>query len=431
MISTRQGRRGGSGNDSHTTLHDKISDKALDKTSDKKTDGAIKLKGKEKIGGSTSSTFDDPIIEGSYTDDYNILRVHEYVMKKLQVSKSNKLIEERDRILEKIKQPQTVVERKTCLDKLSRLEEEIEDDVSLISYKRYLSESKKFIDAYRKIGPLIKHETFSNKSETEQIDHHRINIIEQYLDVASKYVTLEIVRDNKVGFYCDCGYDLSNITPDETGNFKCLRCNIDHVNIIKNAVCDEESVLERPRLMGGYEDRETFKMEIARFQGKQPINLPSNLCSKLDNYFETSGISIGTVISSLPLNCDNTRGNSSRDKMFHALQEIGFSDYYKDINLICHLYWNWALPDISHLEETIMKMYDESQRIYETIKDDRKSSINGQYRLWRHLEQLDYPCKASDFKIIKTEEILKWYEDIWTIICQRLGWKKPQPIPFG
>ena len=137
---------------------------------------------------------------------------------------------------------------------------------------------------------------------------------------------------------------------------------------------------------------------------------------------------MGSVICELPMNEDGTRGDTSKDLMYSALHDVVLAQYYEDVNLICHVYWGWKLQDVGHLEDAIMTDYDRSQMIFEQHKGSRKSCLNTQYRLWRHLARRGHPCKSKDFKIVKTPEIVDFHESMWKIICRELNWDEPEPL---
>jgi hypothetical protein len=167
----------------------------------------------------------------------------------------------------------------------------------------------------------------------------------------------------------------------------------------------------------GYEDRENFWKALQRFQGKQNNHIPERLFKELDDYFVSFGLLTGKQICSLELTKKGTRGNTSRGMMFKALSETNNSVFYEDVNLICHLYWGWLLPDISSDEEQIMNDYDITQEVFKKIPKDRRSSLNAQYRLWQHLRIRGYKYPIDDFKIVKTPDILVEHDRIMKIMC--------------
>lgn len=85
--------------------------------------------------------------------------------------------------------------------------------------------------------------------------------------------------------------------------------------------------------------------------------------------------------------------------------------------------WGWALMDFSHLEDQVMDDYDTSQRVYEILPKDRKSSLNRQFRTYKHLRRLGFPCRTSQFRIPTTHDILEFHNTMWSKICEVLDWE--------
>jgi hypothetical protein len=144
---------------------------------------------------------------------------------------------------------------------------------------------------------------------------------------------------------------------------------------------------------------------------------------------DTAGNGTYTIVSSeyirtnVLLDEEGEKPGTSRTLMFKALKDTGNSHYYDHINLILHEMWCWKLPDITHLEDQIMDDYDKSQRVYEALPKDRKSSLNSQFRLFKHLRRLGYPCKSRNFRIPTTHDILEFHENMWAKICEVLDWE--------
>ena len=173
-----------------------------------------------------------------------------------------------------------------------------------------------------------------------------------------------------------------------------------------------------------------------RKQGKEPDKPPKELYKILDNYFrekELPKIDIHNTgcpkyisskqIRQMKLSSDGEKKGTSRNLMYKALKDTGNSNYYDHIDIILYEMWGWKLYDFSHLEDAIMDDYDKSQRVYETLPKDRKSSMNSQFRLYKHLKRLGFPCKSKDFRIPTTHDILEFHENIWSKICDHIGWK--------
>jgi len=381
-------------------------------------------------------------IEGTYSWDYNILDVHNLIVRRFQYKKDKNLAtltqslsEERN----KIKNRQSMIERKRTRKRIQTLENDIEDLKRDNKFKQYINKVKPLIDRYRQIGSLTKMVSFNksdeytNKSdkvpetEEEQIFRHRI--ISNYLDIAKKYIKIDVVRRIDIDNICSgCRNKLDeNAEIDKTGITVCKLCGTERIPITVSPFFKNTTRVNTSR--NNYEDRDNFYKVILRYQGKQ-INKPnSSVYDKLDRYFESIDFPSSNEIKLLRKNkysdnnTNNEKDKTSRQLMYEALRKTGNSNQYDHINLICHVYWGWELPDISHLESQVMNDYDISQKIYDSLPKDRKSSLNSQFRLYKHLRRLGYFCKESDFKIPTTQDIREFHEITWSTICDIAGWE--------
>ena len=366
----------------------------------------------------------------TYTDDCNLLEIHKYIISKLTFGANEemaKLSLERNKELEKIKQKQSLIDRNYSLKRIDFLNKKI-TELNGILFKKYLNDISDILADYQKIGPLRKIVSFMTSTSTiannTDMEDKRHEIISKFLNIATKYVKLNIVRSTPTGYSCrECGSDLTNslITADN-GITRCSHCWTEHINLLTGVEDAESSTFSNT-----YEDRKTFIKAIVNYQGKQPNKL-GNIEERLDKYFMSISYPSGQEVRKLPLNKDGSRGKTSRDLLFSALKESGLSIYYEDDWLICHEYWGWTLPDVSHLEETLLTDYDLSQPYYDKYKGDRKSNMNNQYRLFRHLERLGHNCLPDDFRMVRTAEILNFYEEVWIKMCKELNWTLPTPI---
>ncbi len=370
---------------------------------------------------------------GKYTKDLNILRIHRLVVDQIIHSEKINIKEAKQsltRELINIKQAQNIVNRKSSLDKIKIYKEICEKSSNDNKLSSYINDTKDILQKYKKIGPLPTIISYKKEQTPKKNDEHkeyRYLLIEQYLEIVKKYLKINIVKDYQVNNVCiECNYELGEIVSDEYGTVYCPNCDVEFITLV--GPYNNENNEDKQKNQNNYENRENFWKALIRYQGKQNIHLPDELKHLLDDYFTSLGLMIGEIVKLLPLNDDLTRGNTNLILLYEALHDIGYNSYYEHANLIGYVYWGWKLPDVSHLEDKVMRDYDKTQEIFKHTKGDRKSCLNVQYRLWRHLSRCGHPCKPSDFKIVKTPGIIRYHETQWAIFCEELGWKKPKPI---
>ncbi len=377
-------------------------------------------------------------IEGFYIYDYNILKVDEILRKKFNQEKKKELSLLQNRLdLEKIKVQgrQSMIERKATRKNITEYETEIAKYQENANKKAYVEKATPFLQAYKDIGPISTVVSFvsndkevisSKESKEEQDKRHKI--ISGYLEVARKYIKIDLVRNLVDTDICPgCGIDTKEIemVEDDSDSMICQNCGLEKINIIKSAFYADGGRINNCR--NNYEDRANFEKVLMRYQGKQITKPSKDLYMKLDEYFIGRGLLSSKEYNDLPLLPDGTKAGTSREMMFEILSNIGCSGYYDDINLICSVFFGWTLPDVTHLEEEIMQDYDEFQAVYDQLpdRDGRKSSLNSQWKLFILLKRRGWSCKSKDFKIPTTASILEYHRVKTKQVYSVLGWDCP------
>jgi hypothetical protein len=360
-------------------------------------------------------------IDGSYTIDLNLIELNDCILQLLDKQKKYQLVK-----YERVKREESykVSKVQTKIDRINSLEQIRESDKYILSYssdkpkKDYLSEVNVILVEYSKLGVLKKYYNFNKKkddpSEPPDKKKHRLNLIEDFLNVAMRYANVNISRKDIFKGCMSCGYDISNFDDPDVTNYTCPNCFIEIDNFIAN-----DNSPEINKKVVSTDGKVNFVKELNRFQGKSKnTKLPKNITELLDEYFTQNNFPIGSDIKT------NSELNkkTSRTAMYKALKDIGLSKLYKDVNLVCNIYWGWPLINLDYLETKILEYYDTINEVFEKIKGDRSSSLNTQYELWWILTMIDYPCEAREFKMPKTPEIFNYHEKKRQEISEQLNW---------
>lgn len=372
-----------------------------------------------------------------YNHDYNILEVDLIIRKRFELMKKKTA----EQIMSKLKmeeykltQRQTVIERRVSMALKNQYEKELKEITTDELRESYIIQASTLLDRYKKLGPrqhIVNFTTDEGRDgdDDDGSDDERQEVISRYFEVARKFIELDVVRQVDEDHSCPgCGYAMENFPAGDNGIQSCPNCGIERSLLNRNVTSlssntaqphEQDTVLLNTG-RNNYDDTDTFYKGLLRFQGKQNNRLPSNLFARLDAYFSGLGLPTGDMIRALPVK-NNKKEGTSRAMMIKALQSEGFSDCYEDVNLICHLYWGWVLPDISHLEEGVMEDYIKTQKVFGLKKKGKKSSLNGEYRRFKHLELRGYPCDMEFFSLIKTRETLERTEQTWKEMCEGAG----------
>lgn len=167
-----------------------------------------------------------------------------------------------------------------------------------------------------------------------------------------------------------------------------------------------------------YERRVHFKDCINQYQGKQNSSIDDKVYRDLESQLELHGI----VHTGEPDHFSNV----TKEHILLFLKETGHSKHYEDVVLIYHKLTGKKVDDISHIEDTLMEDFDKISNVYDqkfkfTGKIDRKSFINTQYVLFQLLRKHKYPCKRTDFNMLKTLDRKSFHDDIVKEIFEHLG----------
>lgn len=370
-------------------------------------------------------------IEGTYKDDYNIVYIDDIIRKKLKQEKYTCLdgLKTSYKNLDEIsKQSQTYITRENTLASMKKLIDEILSIENGTKLSIYESETKDIISAYKKYYGMVKTILFDKDDEdegeiilddeTEEKFYQRSLLIEKYLEIAAKYIPINIIKINNTSIdVCQCcGVSLSKVMPNDDGCIRCpaMDCQTEHNMIITHKICKDGS---RVTVANNNDDSiDNFMRAFIRYQGLQSERPPESIYSKLDDYFINLGQPSSKEIMNLPLNEKGKRGETDHKMLWIALSNIGYSEYYKHSNYIGHIYWGWELPKVMHLKELIVYHYNETQKVYYQIPiEERKrdSSLGTSYRLWRHLQLAGHKCHFNEFKIVTNNDSLHCHDQLW------------------
>lgn len=371
-------------------------------------------------------------ITGSYDQDYNIIHVDEIIRKKLCQEKYDHLtsLKVKYKDLQQLSsKPQTYVMREKTLETMKKINNEIKQIETGEKLKIYNDQVKDIITQYRKYTGRVKTIIFNldDDDHYEEMDaelRHRIYLIDKYLDIAAKYIRIDVIRINNrpTDICAGCGISLAKVGPSDEGTIRCpdLDCQTEHNMTILTKLSKDGS---RLNINNSTDDEsiENFIKAFIRYQGLQPDQPDDILYDELDDYFERHDRPLGDEIKQLPLNSRGRRGDTDHQMLWNALSQIGRSEYYEDANLIGNIYWGWELHNVMEYKEIIINHYNKTQKVFYEIPPEercRNSSLGTQYRLWRHLQLVGHECYMDEFKIASNSDSIKLHNKLWFLMCQ-------------
>lgn len=374
-------------------------------------------------------------IQGYYTYDYNICKIDEILQKifeKQKRSKPKKYAEMISQEQEKMRSRQNMIERNQSKKRIADWEQMMTDCEKEVDRKQYEEQTRDLLKRYQELGSIKQIVSFASNtketvdvSESEEQQKIRHQIIFEYLEVARKYIKIDLLKrpqGDGCCFGCGSRYEDLDLVENEPGVTACPICGLEFIKVVKKSVYSDGQRVSNAK--NNYEDRVNFEKVLLRFQGKQVSKPDGSLYQKIDEWFIKKNLPSQQEFHKRPLTSRGKKRGATKELMYQALSEIGCSGYYDDINLICHIFYGLPLPDIGHLEDIIMHDYDVFQKVYDDIdKDGRKSSLNSQWKLYILLRRQGLDCKMRDFKIPTTPHILDYHKIITKQIYEQLGWE--------
>lgn len=369
-------------------------------------------------------------ITGTYTEDYNITYIDEIIRKKIKQEKfkhTKDLRLQYEKLRNLSLQPQTHIMRQKTLTSMEKLNTEIEEITSGKKLQTYDTKVCTILQEYKKFSGKIKTLVFnieepSTFTELDTQAKQRIHLITRYLDIASDYIQIDVIRIvNRPTDVCDgCGISLNRIVSSDEGSIRCPECFTEHSAVILTKLPKDSA---RINTSGSADDEsiENFLRAFNRYQGFQSEQPDPSLYLKLDEYFIRHGRREGNYIKTLSLTSRGRRGDTDHQMLWTALSDIGESKHYEDANLIGHIYWGWTLPNVMHYKDVIIMHYTKTQKVFYQIPIEercRSSSLGTQFRLWRHLQLVGHECYKDEFKIAGNSESIRTHNKLWKLMCE-------------
>ena len=280
----------------------------------------------------------------------------------------------------------------------------------------YTQKVQDILFEYRDIKRHVSRRVFGTK-HTDVPFCKLVSVIDRFLDIAKKYITLTIQTKNKEEvLICNtCEAVLNNESQDDD-YIICDNCNAGYQLYISYK--DRKDDIEDMHQRGGKND-DTFDnlyKTLTAIQGNQIIpnkeTIFPTLYANLDTYFRERGRPTGAEVKLLPFServgiC-RMRVKTSISKLVDALSSIpGGSKQFCNLHLIAKEYWGWELISLHEHIESIRYKYNSTQAEFYKIDPDirrRDSSPNTQLRAFFHLRLEGVTCYRDEFKIVDNSE---------------------------
>jgi len=346
----------------------------------------------------------------------DIIQIHQDILELFTKRKSS--ITELEEYIEKLKeyQDKTITHRINSQIENERmyLTQYVSDIKNGTSLNYYLMDALPLINEFKRIitapmkASFMGKKTITNKSEKN-------NIIKGYLEINQKYKKIILTTPSKKNLVCihcpnNKNFDIEN------NHYICADCGAQLYSI--QNLCSYNAI-NRVNICSKYTyDRKVhFRDCINQFQGKQNSTIPESIYTYL-----LTQLKLHNLIAGSP-----PYPQITKQQIYLFLKDGGMSKFYEDLNLIHYKITGIKPPDVSHIEANLLADFDILTNLYDikfrkNKKFRRKNFINTQYVLYQLLRKYNFPCKSTDFNILKTVERKSFHDDICRELFAELKW---------
>ena len=292
---------------------------------------------------------------------------------------------------------------------------EIENNIPL---NFYITETAEILEKFKEILNAPMKVNFLGKSSKSNKEKQKL--INEYIDVASKYVNIELEPpDRKERIICKNCDNKKDFDILDGNIYVCNNCSAQQV-IMKNVSSYRD--IDRVNISSKYlYDRKIhFRDCINQYQGKQNSTIPQKVYDDLEKQFELHHLLNGDKDTS-----KNVRfKNITKEHISLFLKELDYTKHYENINLIHYNLTGIKPDDIGYLEDKLLEDFDILTDLYDkNFKHiDRKNFINTQYVLYQLLLRHKHPCTKEDFSILKTVDRKAFHDEVMKNLFEICGW---------
>ncbi len=316
-----------------------------------------------------------------------------------------------------------VVEKKKKLDcglltynqtlTLRKQVKELEEEIKILRDKPkiYRREVQNIIDRWKHCS------TNPKQCYVTDIDYY----IDEFRKITHKYIPITIIKMQSIPEDV-CTFCRQKTLEENplTQTIYCTNCKRETIMLSAangREANDDSSGVEEDKV-----ENDRIDQMLIRFQGKQAA-LPKNVYAEIEAFLDSKSIIKQSELRKIISKSPNERHGTSRIAMDEAIKATSNEKYYKDLHLICYVIWNWELPNFSpELEQQVIADYNLTQKYYPELREGRRSRLNSDFRIVRHLLTRGYYHPIMlECKLAATQEVLEYHEKTWAHMCEQAG----------
>jgi len=382
-------------------------EKTNEKSNKKSTPKEVKKKPYKK------NIVEEEIIQ---TENSDILFINEQIKKKLmaKISTLDEMKQDLSALLWILNNSNSPIDKIQANKERDILRRRMQDVEGGFEYALYILKTSDMLEEYK----ILVAETTNTKSFMKDVgapkdaakNFRKSQIISDFLRIAKQYISLENVNLKKI-MICNACYSNNLKESDDSSIFHCQECG-NQVEVLDDAPTFKDAERVNMSSRYTYTCKGHFSESMNRFEGKQNTEISEEVIEILKKEMKLHGL-------------DST--NFTKDHLYLFLSENKLSDFYADINLIYFLITKINPPDITKYRSELLEMFEQLEEAYREVKsDDRLNSLNVNWKLYKLLQLLDYPCKKDDFFCLKTPTKQGEHEEKWYDMIEYLKGKYPK-----
>ncbi len=326
------------------------------------------------------------------TRDFNIFHIDSQIRKKLELKISTipELQKDLCNILWILKNGENPVDKTLAGHQATIIRNRIRDLETTFELGLYLFRTSDILDEYRKIVASSGPQSFVGGCDTGDSSTRKKELSSQFMCIAQEYAEIEFISQPIEKIVCqDCGSFEFNFD-DESSIYICKKCGTE-VEILDDSPSFKDTDRVNMSSRFSYSRRGHFTDAMKRFQGIQNIDPKkiSRAVKVLKEEMKMHSLTIETV---------------TKDHIYMFLSEKRLSRHYEDLNLLYHIITGKPCPNITSYEDELLDLFDkQEEKLDEVLEDERDNSLNVNYKLYKLLQKVGYPCRKDDFYILKTK----------------------------
>lgn len=348
--------------------------------------------------------------------DYDILHIDSYIKEKLKAKMATipELQKDLKTLLWILNNSDDPLDRIQAKTESSILRKRIQDIEHSFEYGFYILRTTDLLEEYRELFEKTKTRSFVSISAENNVSEKLITqknvLISKFLRIAREYVQLENFTIRSSRLICESCNGTDFEQSEDEAIYTCKACG-NTLELLDDSPTYKDTDRVNMASRYQYTCRGHFIEAMNKFEGKQNTTIPQGVKALLEREMKNHNLTVETT---------------SKDHIYMFLSEKKLSNHYEDINLIYYMITGTEPPNITEHRPRLLELFDLQEEAYAEVKDpERTNSLNVNYKLYKLLQLVGYPCQKDDFYILRTRTKLEEHDEKWREIIEILKKKHP------